>query len=89
MTENNGSHEMTKVEAILRQLTVKAMSGDLKAVAEVMKLDRAFAVVADEDTPGSRDAAKDQMILQRLLSRMQGVIDEPATKENFDGNASH
>ena len=93
VTENGRSREMTKMEAILRQLAIKAMSGDPKAMAEVLRLDRVFAlVVADGDPPDSPDAAKDQVVLQRLLSRMRGVQDqpttEPATEEDFDGDPS-
>ena len=88
VTENGKAREVTKVEAILRQLTAKAMSGDLKAMTEVLKLDRAFALVAEEATPEGPDAEKDQMIMQRLLSRMQAIKNEHSEKESPDDDTT-
>ena len=55
-------------------------------MAEVLKLNRAFTVIADEDTLDSPDVEKDQMIVQCLLNRMQAVSDETTSPQDSDGD---
>lgn len=71
VTENGKGRDVTKLEAILRQLTAKAVAGDFKAMSEVLKLDRTFEFMAEEGNSDSPDIEKDQAVMRRLLERMQ------------------
>jgi hypothetical protein len=71
VTENGKTRTMQKSEAIVRQLTNKAMSGDLKAIKEAVVLNHSFDGAADHLAVEDPDMEKNKAIMRRLLERAQ------------------
>jgi hypothetical protein len=70
VTENGRTKTVTKLEAGLMQLANKAAGGDMRALKEVIALERIFAEseVIDIQTP---DREKDEIVLRATLAWME------------------
>lgn len=73
VTENGKVRTMTKLEAITRQLTTKALSGDLKAIKDVLALRQVCEAVTDQTSPGGPDMEKSQAIMRSLVERIRAI----------------
>ena len=70
ITENGKRKRVTKHEALYKQLVNKSVSGDLKAMIEVIKLD-ACSEEAANDSIDTQLSETDQEILDGILDTMQ------------------
>jgi hypothetical protein len=71
VSENGRVRLISKLEAIMRQLTTKALTGDLKAIKEVLALKQIFEAVHDQDPREDPDKEKNQAIMRRLVERIR------------------
>ena len=69
VTENGRSRAVTKKEAIVLQLTNKALSGNLPAMREHFRFTQLCEAAEQPPSPDQQDA--DQMIMANMLKRMQ------------------
>ena len=86
VTENGKRKNVTKMEALLRQLMTKAMSGDIRAMKEILFWDRTFESSALQAVLENPDREKDAIVMRRMLTRLRSVgtgehRDEPITRE--------
>jgi hypothetical protein len=87
--ENGKDKTMTKLEAALRQLVGKAMSGDLKATKEILQWNRVFEEAAQRDEVDSPDAEKDEAVMRSLVKRVRAVQADNEPEPSFKENASN
>ena len=73
VTENGKVRTISKLEAIMRQLTSKALSGDLKAIKDVLALRQVCEAVTEEALPENPDTEKNQAIMRRLIQRIRNT----------------
>lgn len=73
VTENGKIRNMSKLEAILRQLTMQALSGDLKAIKDVLALKQVFDAVPDQTSQEGPDTEKNQAIMRHLIERLRST----------------
>ena len=73
VTESGRIRTISKLEAIMRQLTAKALSGDLKAIKDVVALKQVFESVPDQPTREGPDMEKNQAIMRRLVERIRSA----------------
>jgi hypothetical protein len=82
VTQNGRDRTVTKLEAIMLQLTSKALSGDLKAMKEILQWNSVFEESASKEAVDYPDREKDakamQRIVNRILQRNQGQPTENA-----------
>ena len=71
--ENGRSRRMTKLEAILRQLTNEALSGDHRARKEVMNLRQIFEKSEEAGSTTAPLDERDQETMQGILERLRQV----------------
>jgi hypothetical protein len=69
--ENGQNKTVTKLEALFRQLVSKAMSGDFKAMKEILQWNRVFEDAAERDTVDGPDVEKDAVVMKSFLKRMR------------------
>jgi hypothetical protein len=70
VTENGKRKKVTKHEALYKQLVNKGVSGDLKALIEVIKLDTSSGE-GTNDSVETQLSETDQEIFDRIQERMQ------------------
>ncbi len=68
--ENGEFRRVTRLEAIVKQMTNKALAGDLKAAKEICTLVRFYEETELPDIAASPDGEKDEAVKQRLLERI-------------------
>jgi uncharacterized coiled-coil protein SlyX len=73
VTEHGKIRTISKLEAIMRQLTAKALTGDLKAIKDVVALKQVFEAVPDQTLQERPDAEKNQAIMRRLVERIRAT----------------
>jgi hypothetical protein len=73
VTENGRQKTVSKLEAIMRKLIAQALSGDFKAMKEIMLLHRLFDELATKETIEKPDREKDDIVMRRIMRRMVGV----------------
>jgi hypothetical protein len=81
VTENGKVRAMTKLEAMMRQLMTKALSGDLKAMKEVVALKHLCEAITDQTRQQQPDTEKNEAIMRRLVERLR------ATQSTDDNSA--
>lgn len=79
--ENGSIKTVTTFEYALSQMAKKAISGDLRAVQQLIRLQRAVEEQAPPEKPQTPLAEADQKVLQRILQRIQAT---PIQKEKDD-----
>ena len=81
--ENGVSKTVTKIEAIMRQMTSKAMSGDLRAMKEILHWHQLFESMSEKQSLGSPDEEKDQAVMNFFIRtiRAERPVDDSAVNE--------
>ena len=64
---------MPKFEAITRQLTSKALGGDLRAIKEVLTLKQILDDIPDPTSPDNPDTERNRAVLKVLAERMKYI----------------
>jgi hypothetical protein len=81
VTENGRAKTMTSIEAVLHRAMNLAMSGDMRAMRDVLRLyalsEEAASVQNASSIPGERETAVFQSVLKRM-ERMSRVSDSEA-----------
>jgi hypothetical protein len=84
VTENGRSKSMTRMEAVIHQLTNKALSGDPRVMREFLHLGRMFEEVTQAEEASLEPHERDTVVLQSVLKRMQKMAEQSTSdgKEN-------
>jgi hypothetical protein len=85
-TENGRPRTMPKSEAIARQLTNKALTGDLKAIKETITLQQAPDETPDPNAPDSPDDVRNRAVLALLKQRLKQIQDVSTPTDLSDGD---
>jgi hypothetical protein len=88
VTQNGKGRTVTKLEAIMLQLTTKAVSGDMKAMGEILKWDRIFEESADKDGTENPDREKNEAVMSRLLNRIRKGDDAPTNELDVESGTA-
>jgi len=73
ITENGRTRRLTKQQLMVKQLTAKAMKGDMRAISKLAEL--AISLLGPEDevpVSASRLSPEDDAILQQFIKRQGG-----------------
>ena len=70
VTENGKVRRISKFEAITRQLTGKALSGDLRAIKQIVEAKQSVDTSPDPSSPNSPDTQKNQAMLRNFTERL-------------------
>ncbi len=73
ITENGRSRKLTKQQLMMKQLTAKAVKGDMRAISKLAEL--AISLLGPEDevpASASRLSQEDEVILQQFIDRQGG-----------------
>ncbi len=71
VNENGRARTVTKLEAIMLQLTNKAVSGDLRAMKEFMQWNRIFEEAGEQDPLDNPDTQKNDLVMKYLIARIR------------------
>jgi ribosomal protein S20 len=87
INEHGQRRTITKFEAALKQLTNKAVSGELRALAQFVDLAR--DAEAKQNAPGAQEIVTsevDREVMEGILSRFGNTTEQQETEENNNGN---
>jgi len=95
VSENGKSRTVSKLDAIMIQLVNRALSGDLKAAKEILQWNQLFESMADRESIGNPDAARNAAVMNSFIKRIRSThsAPQPVAKEtlevpsNDNGNA--
>ncbi len=73
VTENGKRRTIQKVQAIWLQLTNKAVSGDLRAMKEILQWNRVYEEPAEEQLMDSPDAERNEAVMKALVKRINAL----------------
>ena len=76
--ENGREKTMTRMEAVLHQMTNRAMSGDPRTMKELIHLSRIFEEAEVQEDAAAEPHERDQAAFQSVLRRMKRMAE--ATK---------
>ena len=76
VNENGRARTVTKLEAIMLQLTNKAVSGDMRAMKEFMQWNRIFEDAAEENPLENPDTQKNDLVMKHLIARIRAKSDD-------------
>lgn len=76
VTENGRAKTMTRIEAVLHRAMNLALSGDLRAMRDVLRLFAVSEEAASVDDVSSLPPERDVSVFQSLLKRMQRMGQE-------------
>jgi len=82
LKENGKGRTVTKLEAILYQLVNKALSGDLKAMKEILQWNQIFESAAQQDAIDSPDKEKNEAVMRSFI---QKIAAQQKTQESASG----
>lgn len=87
VTENGKVRSMPKFEAITRQLTSKALAGDLRAIKEVLALKQILDDIPDPTSTENPDTERNRAVLKVLAERLKHMQNtEPASDDAGSGD---
>jgi hypothetical protein len=86
LTEGGRTRKVSKLEAILRQLLAKALTGDMRAIKELIALKQLFDTVADPSAGENPDNEKNHAVMQSFLERMRSMTAEPTDIDQPKGD---
>ena len=81
VTENGRSRTMTRLEAVLHRTINLALSGDSRAIRDVLRLSAHYEVAETMEDHSSNPHERDAALFQSVLARMGRMkrIEEPVT----------
>lgn len=82
MNENGKKRTVPKIEAVQYQLMNKALSGDAKAMREVLQWQRIFEAAEDAEEVSSAPHERDAIVMKSFLKRIH-LMNNPSTPEGL------
>lgn len=71
--ENGRTRRMTRIEAVVHQLTNKALSGDARAMTQLMQFHRLFEVSMETVKAKPEVGERDLSALESVMTRMKRI----------------
>lgn len=87
--ENNVTKKLTKAQAMAKNVVQKAMSGDMKAVSQLVKLmPKQFEVPAsaEQGASAAEISSAEKEVLERFVARRLQLMNTTATAKKGDEN---
>jgi hypothetical protein len=84
VTEHGQKITITKLEAVIKQLTHQAMSGELRASAQVVPLVQWMESQHEGPEPATELSESDQRVRDRILNRLARQAQKGGTSDGTD-----